>query len=234
MKASRAMLRVLMLSAVAGLVVVALAQNAPPPPHDGPHGGPGRGDGFGPPPPHGGPGDGKWGGPGSEFFAEVMMARLSRELELSEEQTVLMVRRFTELRDQTRELRRKRLVQVRELDELLRKKEPKPERATALLAEITQIDEQVYRERQRVLEVMSAELDEIKRARLYLFLDRFEMDMRRMIGEARERHKGRPAGGRPDGPPPHRIEGDGPGRDHDERPGGPPRDAPHLPEPVEP
>lgn len=234
MKALRAVVRMIMLSAVAGLVVVALAQDGPPPPHDGPHGGPGRGDGFGPPPPHGGPGDGKWGGPGSEFFAEVMMARLSRDLELSEEQTVLMVRRFTELRDQTRELRRKRMVQVRELDELLRKKEPNPERAATLLAEITQIDEQVYRERQRVLEAMSGELDEIKRARLYLFLDRFELDMRRMIGEARERQKGRPGGARPDGPPPHRGEGGGPDRNHDERPGGPPREAAHPPEPVEP
>lgn len=189
-----------------------------------PHRGP-RGDG---PRPEGGPmgsPENRWGGPGGEFFAEVMMARLSRELELSDEQTVLMVRRFTELRDQTRELRRSRALLMRELEESLRKSAPDPEALKGLMEKITGIDEQVYLERRKLFEAMSQELDEVKRARLYLFLDRFEMDMRRMIGEARERHKGRP-GGRPDGPP---REEEGP----EGRPGPPPPPPPPAGEPFE-
>ena len=216
-----------LLIAVAVAAPALLAQEGPPPPHP-PHGGPGFGEGF-PPPPEGGPrgpgrpgGDGPMGGPGGEFFAEVMMARLSDELELSDEQTVLMVRKFSGLRDQVRDLRKQRTQAARELELQLQSKSPDAAKTQEQLDKVIALDSQIRDERQKVFEEMGAELDPVKKAKLYLFLDQFESDMRRMIGEARERFRG----GRPDGngPPPRHPGGPGQEGPH---PGGPPHGGPH-------
>lgn len=236
----KAMAAALVLALLA-VLIPAVAQEGPPPPHH--PGGPGGehevgGRHDGPPPPHGeggpfGPGgpppgefppDGRPGprdaGPGAEFMAEVMMARMSKELELNDEQTVLMVRRFSEMRERIKNIRRQRGDATRELDELLRKPDADAVKAQALLRSMIELDEQVVGERRAAFDEISKDLDPIKQARLYLFLDRFENDMRRMIGEARERFQGR----RPNGPPP-REGGPGPGGEFGPPPG-PGGDAP--------
>jgi len=196
-----------------------LAQEGPPPPHT-PHGGPEPGEG-GPRGPGRSGGDGPMGGPGGEFFAEVMMARLSDELELSDEQTVLMVRKFSGLRDQVRDLRKERAQAARDLELQLQSASPDAAKAQEQLDKVIGLDQQIRDERQKVFEEMGANLDAVKKAKLYLFLDQFEADMRRMIGEARERFRG----GRPDGngPPPRHPGGPGP---DGSGPGGPPHGAP--------
>ena len=206
-----------LLIAVAVAAPALLAQEGPPPPHP-PHGGPGFEEG-GPGRPGG---DGPMGGPGGEFFAEVMMARLSDELELSDEQTVLMVRKFSGLRDQVRDLRKQRAQAARELELQLQSKSPDAAKTQEQLDKVIALDSQIRDERQKVFEEMGAELDAVKKAKLYLFLDQFESDMRRMIGEARERFRG----GRPDGngPPPRHPGGPGQEGPH---PGGPPHGGPH-------
>jgi len=52
-----------------------------------------------------------------ELLAQVMIARMSRELALDDEQTVLLVRRFSEFREQVRERQRQRAEMARDLDE---------------------------------------------------------------------------------------------------------------------
>lgn len=225
MKPLHKMVAVALLLALLAVMIPVGAQEGPPPPHRG--GGEHQFGGHpdGPPPPHGeggpfGPGgppqDGRPGprdgGPGAEFMAEVMMARMSKELELSDEQTVLMVRRFSDLREKIKNIRRQRGDVTRELDEMLGKATPDAAKTQALLQTIISLDEQVASERKTAFEEISKDLDPVKQARLYLFLDRFEADMRRMIGEARERFQGR----RPNGPPPR--EG-GPGGEFGPPPG---------------
>ncbi len=230
--------RIAVVAALAVLPLVAVwlpahAQEGPPPHHPGPgfHGGP-----EGPPPPPGdfppeerpspGPRDA---GPGAEFMAEVMMARMSKELQLSDEQTVLMVRRFSELREKVKNLRKQRADTTRELDQLLQKQNADASKSQTLLRTVMELDDQIVSERRMAFEAISKDLDPVRQARLYLFLDRFENDMRRMIGEARERFQGR----RPNGPPP-RDGGPRPGDEFGPPPGpggerGPRPDGPRPP-----
>jgi Spy/CpxP family protein refolding chaperone len=192
-------------------VFVAVAQHngphPPPPPHGGPHGGP-----HGP----GGPA-----GPGGEFFEEVMMARMAKELELNDEQTVLMVRKFSEHRDRVRALNKEQRDKTRRLTEMVNAGADDAE-ITALLEEIVAFPVKAAEARTALFLDMSEGLDTVKRVKLFLFLDRFETDMRRMIGEARERVRGgdgtRGPGGpgrevrgpRPEGPKGPRPPGDAP------------------------
>ena len=165
-------------------------------------------------------------GRGSEFFEEVMMARLSRELELSTEQTVLMVRSFTEHRDKVRELNDEQQDKLEQLDEKIESGADDAQ-IERLLDEVIPLEKAMVDARESLFESMSEGLDAKQRAKLYVFLNRFERDMRRLVGEARERagrHGPRNPPGDPLGLGPGGRRGPGPDHGRDEgRPGPPPR-----------
>ena len=130
----------------------------------------------------GGPPDAKT----RELLEQVMMARLSKELELSEEQTVILVRKFTEYREQARELRKKRYELLRQLQTQL--KENKEDAGIAAkLEEIKQQDDSITQARRDLFTRASEGLAIWQQARLYVFMDEFESELRRVVQRAKEK-----------------------------------------------
>jgi hypothetical protein len=190
----------------AGLALpLAMAQEGPPPP---PEGGGWRDGG----PPPGGPGGRRGGGPGPdahtrELLEQVMLARLSKELTLDDEQTVLLVRRFAEYKDEMRTLQRDRAGRLRALDEAVRGNadadavEEALEAVLASDARLTDLKSAAYAS-------LGEGLTAWQRGRLYLFINEFEDDMRRLVQQARDRA---------------RMGGEGPGMRGPRRGGPPPQ-----------
>lgn len=133
------------------------------------------------------------------LLEEVLMARLTRELALDEEQTVLMVRHLAEFRDNMAALRRERATLARNLRQAVR--EGKDEAALEKhLGDALAHEEKAAEARRKILDVEGLELTTWQQAKLYLFIQDFESDMRRLLKQAQERRLGRMPGGRPGGP----------------------------------
>jgi hypothetical protein len=143
-------------------------------------------------------------GPGQEtrkLLEQVMIARLSKELSLDDEQTVLLVRRFAEQKQEVVSLNRERQVRMRELSASVQdgKDEGLIEER---LAAVRDIDTKLHIAKTATLESLGEGLTPWQRARLYLFLVEFESDMKRLLQKARERNapdagEGRRGGGNP-------------------------------------
>jgi hypothetical protein len=124
------------------------------------------------------------------LLEEVLMARLTRELALNEEQTVLMVRHLAEFRDKMAGLRRERMVLARELRQAVR--EGKDEAAIGeLLEAVVAHEEKAAVARREIVDFDGFELTTWQKAKLYLFIVDFEGDMRRLLKQAQERRAGR-------------------------------------------
>jgi hypothetical protein len=144
--------------------------------------------------------------PARELLEEVMLARLSRELKLTETETVLMVRRYSDFREAMQQLRAERDRLARQLRQAL-KEDAADGVLTPLMAEIRAVDEEMALARMTIYDEISADLDTKQKARLYLFIGEFEAQLRRWLNEAWQRRTGGepPAGGlgeggRPFGP----------------------------------
>lgn len=163
-----------------------------------------------------------------EMVEVVMMVRLSKELGLSEEETVLLVRRMSEFRDDVQKAQRRR----RELMDAIRKAIAEGAEDEAILAhldELKSIDRRLNNIKLEAHDKLAEGLTVQQQARLYLFLQDFDENMRRMVQRVRERSRmlqGGPSAGR-DGMPPRRIMRDGrpdsppPPRDRGDRPRAP-------------
>jgi hypothetical protein len=115
-----------------------------------------------------------------------MMARVSKELALDEPQTVLLVRAFTEFRDQMAELRRHRNQILNDLKNLIR--EGKDNAAIqSKLDTLIAHDERVAAARRELYERAGADLTPWQRAKLYVFMSDFEAEVRRLVKKAQER-----------------------------------------------
>ncbi len=125
-----------------------------------------------------------------KLLEEVLMARLTRELALDEEQTVLMVRHLAEFRDKMAALRRERMVLSRNLRQAVR--EGKDEEAIAkVLEEVVAHEAKAAEARREIIDFDGFELTTWQKAKLYLFIVDFENDMRRLLKQAQERRFGR-------------------------------------------
>lgn len=125
-----------------------------------------------------------------KLLEEVLMARLTRELALDEEQTVLMVRHLAEFRDKMAALRRERLTLARNLRQAVR--ESKDEEAIAkVLEEVVAHEAKAAEARREIIDFDGFELTTWQKAKLYLFIVDFESDMRRLLKQAQERRFGR-------------------------------------------
>jgi hypothetical protein len=129
-----------------------------------------------------------------ELLEQVMTARLSKELALDEQQTVVLVRRFTEFREEMHALRMERGRILRDLRQATRTAQDE-EAITENLAALMELDERAARARRELFESASGGYTPWQRARLYIFMTEFEGDMRRMVQRARERHEGGPGDG---------------------------------------
>ena len=154
-----------------------------------------------------------------KLLEEVLMARLTRELALDEEQTVLMVRHLAEFRDKMAALRRERMALARNLRQAVR--EGKDEEAIGkLLEEAVAHEEKAAVARREIVDFEGFELTTWQKAKLYLFIVDFEGDMRRLLRQAQERrfgHAAKPGGARanPDATEEHENETSAPGADAD-------------------
>ena len=140
----------------------------------------------------------------------TLAARLSKELGLNDEQTVLMVRRFSDFKKEITSLRKGRQELVKELRASLKAGAPDAQIEPNLKALIAQ-DGKIEGLRKNVYEKVGAGFSVSQRAKLYVFLGQFEADMRRLIQEARERNAQRPGKG-PQVSPGGGPEGKGAGR----------------------
>jgi len=125
-----------------------------------------------------------------KLLEEVLMARLTRDLALDEEQTVLMVRHLAEFRDRMAALRRERGVIAKKLRQAVRESQDEPA-IEKYLAEAMAHEEKAAEARRSLLDIEGLELTTWQKARLYLFIQDFDLEMRRILKQAQERRLGR-------------------------------------------
>ncbi|MBX7254713.1 MAG: hypothetical protein K1Y02_00030 [Candidatus Hydrogenedentes bacterium] len=204
-----------------------------------------------PKPPHRAPAD-KAPGPGlpsdwndrdvKELVHAVMMARIARELNLTDEQTVIMMRRFGEHReaiegiiaDRNRAFKElKEAISTNAADDVLQKK----------LSAVVELDKKQAEMRQNAFKSVAEGMTPKQQAQLYVFIMDFENHMKRLIQRAKELGSERlmrlrDEGGDPAGFGPDRRPGERPRRIRGEAPdnGPPPQPLPNeaLPPPPPP
>jgi hypothetical protein len=120
-----------------------------------------------------------------EMITTVMMARMSRELELTDEQTVVMVRDFADLRDTLSRLSDERHEVIETLRDKVDNGAPDAE-IEPLLSTLMAVDEERDAVRRETFEKAGAGLTISQRAKLYIFVQDFEWHMRKLIMKARE------------------------------------------------
>ena len=128
-----------------------------------------------------------------EVVEIVMFVRLAQELELSEDETVLLVRRMSEFRKEMARMHKKQ----RELRKDLREAYGAKAGEEELLAKLTKLREHDRRLNNLKLDLhaeLSEGYDARTQARLYLFLQEFDESMRRMVQNVRERARGMQGG----------------------------------------
>jgi len=145
---------------------------------------------------------------GREMLEQVMVARLSAELGLTDEQSVLMVRRFSQFKKETQQLQRERAEVMKELRQTALKGDADPAAVSPLLEKSLQLGEKIALQRQRLFHAMAEGMDPVQQGKLLVFLEEFEGQMRQVVKTAQERRApgppdrmGPPPGGQP-GPPP--------------------------------
>ncbi len=132
-----------------------------------------------------------------QLLEEILMARLTRELALEDEQAVLLVRHMTEFRDRMAALRRERGEKMRALRQVVRESNDES-RIQQLMDEVRAVNEKSMAARNDVLDFDGFEMTTWQKARLLVFLNDFEADMRRLLRRAQEhraKETGRPARG---------------------------------------
>jgi hypothetical protein len=127
-------------------------------------------------------------GDGRDVVEIMMMVRLSRELELTEEETVLLVRRMADFREDYDKLHRERRAITGQLREAMAQ-DAGDEALRAKLDELKTLDERMHEARAGLHEKLSEGLSEQQRVRIYMFLQDFEQNMARMVQRVRERSR---------------------------------------------
>lgn len=145
-----------------------------------------------------------------ELVQLVMVARLAEGLQLTDEQTVVMMRRLEKIREHSDALAKERRELHKNLQQSLREKAPDQEIKEGLHA-LLEHDEQAARERREMFAQACEGLSVEQQAKLYVFIGEFHKEMQRLIKQARQRTHGRQQMGpawRGEGPP----AGGGPGQ----------------------
>ena len=161
-----------------------------------------------------------------EILEQVMVARLSKELALDDEQTVLLVRQFSGYRERVHELQKQHSELVKDLKASVEEGtdgQAIEDKLEAIMAH----DEKILSAQREVYELAGGELTAWQRAKLYIFITDFQGEMRNLIRRARERHQGFGEGGPRRGG--RMGMGPGPGKRGMGGMGQPEQDAPEMP-----
>ena len=132
----------------------------------------------------------------------VMMAKLSTRLGLSDEQALKLVRSRSKFREDTQKLRKHRAEAAKALEAALKANPPDNAEVGAKLNALLTLDGKIASLQRQGFEAMGKNLSVVQRAKLYLFINEFENDMRQLINRARQRGMGLVDGGRNLPPPP--------------------------------
>jgi Spy/CpxP family protein refolding chaperone len=114
----------------------------------------------------------------------VRIVRLSQELGLTDEQTVLLVRQFNETKERVAEIQKERQRIAQELRELVESGGPEDE-IEAKLDQVVAHDKEAVMARFDAFERISEGLSAVQKAKLYVFIGDFEKRMRSMVERAR-------------------------------------------------
>ncbi|MCP4643430.1 MAG: hypothetical protein GY851_23485 [bacterium] len=125
----------------------------------------------------------------SELVEMVMMVRLSNELELSDEETVLLVRRIGEAKKRGAELARERSKVLKDLRSSVQRGDS-DEDIEKNLDDLIAVDAKIQSLRFDAFNEAAEDLTVTQRAKLYVFVQEFEANLRKMIAEARSRAGG--------------------------------------------
>jgi Spy/CpxP family protein refolding chaperone len=115
----------------------------------------------------------------------VMMARLAQELNLSDEDTVKLVRRFEEHRVKIEQNANERRRATEDLKTAI-KDNAGDDAMKQKLDAVKKLDEQQVELRRNAVNDVSIDLTPRQQAQLYIFINDFENNVRRMIHRARE------------------------------------------------
>lgn len=156
--------------------------------HRGPGGGQGRGQGgpWGP-----GPGGGMRGRPEmsdketQELVKTLMMVRLSEELELTDEQTVIMMRRIEKFNKENRNLAIERRKLVQALKQSIEEKATDSE-ILSQLEKLIKHDQGITTQKFKLIKTVGEGLTVEQNAKLYVFMGDFENEMRKLVRRARQ------------------------------------------------
>ena len=122
-------------------------------------------------------------------LAELVMAvKLTKELGLNDEQTILMVRKLAEFRDEMNALKKERQQVSKELRNAIQTKEPEPQIETKLNALIAAEDKMATFRKDKFAKLGEG-LSPNKRAILYVFVNDFESEMKQLIQKVKERRE---------------------------------------------
>ena len=120
-----------------------------------------------------------------DMVTTVLMVRMSSELGLNDEQTVLLVRNFANLRDTLGRLSEEREQLMGKLKSAVEKGAP-DDQIQPLLDQLMSIDGQREKAQHEAFEKAGADLTVTQKAKLYIYAQEFEGHMRKLIQKARE------------------------------------------------
>ncbi len=121
-----------------------------------------------------------------ELVQEIMAARLAQQLGLNDEETVILLRRLVEYRTQIGTLQKERQETLRSLRAILKQNGSEKE-IEETLSRLKDLDANLQELKRTAFEKISAGMSVTRRARLYVFCNDFENEMRRLVQKARER-----------------------------------------------
>ena len=121
-----------------------------------------------------------------DMVSTILMVRVSRSLELTDEQTVILVKHMQEMRDEISKLYAQRDESMKSLRELLDKESVTDDELNSKLDEVVAVDEKRAAAKRETFEKVAADLTPRQKAKLYVTLQDFEGQMRRMMQRAKE------------------------------------------------
>lgn len=132
--------------------------------------------------------------PAKELLEQVMIARVAKQLNLSDEQTVIFVKRFMEFKESIENKTRERQILANELRKLTK---PAPSENTMPLIEqqfdrLKKLDREIHDQKLEWIENVSKDYPFITKVQLYLILSDFDNEIKRYLRKAYEWRQNRP------------------------------------------
>lgn len=127
---------------------------------------------------------------GRAMIEKIMRARLRKELKLEEDEVACITTHFRSLSEDMTTLRRERFRLYKEVEKLA--EAPEDDNASSaelapLLNQLDTLDHEMREIRRKAFDAAAAPLQPWQQAKLYIFMARFEMDMRRLIERAKRK-----------------------------------------------